>query len=215
MTQSHNNCAETHLGGRDTSTFVVPLAAVARSLSSTWLPVQSYEGPTKILTTQPLSLSFSDAYMSKHTEFVSAVIRTCNTFFITNTLYAIATRAWSSRGMCINWNELQYLACSTGELQPVATQLPGNQECGCPSCRYKLCVTVMLGSQGMGLANYRNEAPEYAPGAKAWVNIPWILKSSSCDVHILHGYYIYMCNVSTISQTVSSATTTSCTMNQL
>ena len=23
--------------------------------------------------------------------------------------------------MCVNWNELQYLACSTSELQPVAT----------------------------------------------------------------------------------------------
>ena len=29
-------------------------------------------------------------------------------------------RAWPSRGMCINWNALQYLACAT-----VATRLPG------------------------------------------------------------------------------------------
>ena len=30
-------------------------------------------------------------------------------------------RAWSSRGMCVNWNELQYLACATtSELQLVA-----------------------------------------------------------------------------------------------
>ena len=35
MTQSYNNCAETHLGGGDTSAFVVPSAAIARSLSST------------------------------------------------------------------------------------------------------------------------------------------------------------------------------------
>ena len=27
--------------------------------------------------------------------------------------------------MCVNWNELQYLACATTELQPVATRLPG------------------------------------------------------------------------------------------
>ena len=25
-----------------------------------------------------------------------------------------------SRGMCVNWNELRYLACATSELQPVA-----------------------------------------------------------------------------------------------
>ena len=24
------------------------------------------------------------------------------------------------RDMCVNWNELQYLACATGKLQPVA-----------------------------------------------------------------------------------------------
>ena len=27
--------------------------------------------------------------------------------------------------MCVNWNALQYLACTTVELQPVATRLPG------------------------------------------------------------------------------------------
>ena len=31
----HNNCAETHFGGGDTGAFVVPSAAIARSLSST------------------------------------------------------------------------------------------------------------------------------------------------------------------------------------
>ena len=34
-TQNQNNCAVTHLGGRDTSAFVIPSAAIARSLSST------------------------------------------------------------------------------------------------------------------------------------------------------------------------------------
>ena len=33
-------------------------------------------------------------------------------------------RSWSSRGMCVNWNVLQYL-CAIVELQPVATRLPG------------------------------------------------------------------------------------------
>ena len=33
--QPHNFGAETHHGGRDTSAFVVPSAAIARSLSST------------------------------------------------------------------------------------------------------------------------------------------------------------------------------------
>ena len=36
VTQSHNNCAETHFGGGDTSAFVVPSAAIAQSLSSTF-----------------------------------------------------------------------------------------------------------------------------------------------------------------------------------
>ena len=35
MTQNQNNCAVTHLGGRYTSAFVIPSAAIARSLSST------------------------------------------------------------------------------------------------------------------------------------------------------------------------------------
>ena len=35
MIQTQNNCAETHLGGGDTSAFLVPSAAVARALSST------------------------------------------------------------------------------------------------------------------------------------------------------------------------------------
>ena len=35
-----------------------------------------------------------------------------------------SAHAWSSRGMCVNWNVLQYL-CAIVELQPVATRLPG------------------------------------------------------------------------------------------
>ena len=44
-----------------------------------WLPVQSYEGPTKILTTQPRSLSFTDADMPKLT-VLAAVIMSCLPF---------------------------------------------------------------------------------------------------------------------------------------
>ena len=35
VTQNQNNCAETHLGGRDMNAFVSPLATIARALSST------------------------------------------------------------------------------------------------------------------------------------------------------------------------------------
>ena len=35
----YNNWAETHLGGGDTNAFVIPLAAIARSLSSTFVAI--------------------------------------------------------------------------------------------------------------------------------------------------------------------------------
>ena len=44
-----------------------------------WLPVQPYEGPTKILTTQPSSLSFTDAETHRD-GVVSAVISYCLSF---------------------------------------------------------------------------------------------------------------------------------------
>ena len=47
MTQNQNNCAETHLGGGDTSAFVVPPAAIARSLSSTLVASTTLRRPHK------------------------------------------------------------------------------------------------------------------------------------------------------------------------
>ena len=38
--------------------------------------------------------------------------------------------AWSSRDMCVNWNELQYLGCASSEYDRLQR---GYQECGCPS----------------------------------------------------------------------------------
>ena len=38
MTQPQNNCAETHLGGGDTSAFVVPSATIARDTSAFVVP---------------------------------------------------------------------------------------------------------------------------------------------------------------------------------
>ena len=47
MPQPHNNCAEAHLGGGDTSTFVVLSAAIARSLSSTLVASTALRRPHK------------------------------------------------------------------------------------------------------------------------------------------------------------------------
>ena len=49
MSSPYNFRAETHLGDEDTSAFVVPSAAIARSLSSKFRRRQysSYEGPHK------------------------------------------------------------------------------------------------------------------------------------------------------------------------
>ena len=40
------------------------------------------------------------------------------------------SRSWLPRGMCVNWNELQYLACATASRNRLHR---GYQECGCPS----------------------------------------------------------------------------------
>ena len=63
-------------------------------------------------------MSFTDAYMPKLTvlEVVSAVIISLATIA---DLIDRLSMAWSSRVMCINLNERQYLACATSELQPV------------------------------------------------------------------------------------------------
>ena len=63
--QNQNNCAETHFGGRDMNAFVSLLAAIARPLSSTSGGSTILRKGTKILTTRPWSLSFTDAYMPK------------------------------------------------------------------------------------------------------------------------------------------------------
>ena len=51
----HNNCAETHLGGGDTSAFLVPSAAVARALSSTFVASTALtKGPQRRLHAKTL-----------------------------------------------------------------------------------------------------------------------------------------------------------------
>ena len=54
LSSPYNFGAETHLGGGDTSAYVVPSAAITRSLSSEFSRHQysAYEGPTKFLTAQ-------------------------------------------------------------------------------------------------------------------------------------------------------------------
>ena len=47
MIQLHNNCTETHLGGGDTSAFVLSTAAIAQSLSSTLVASTALQRPHK------------------------------------------------------------------------------------------------------------------------------------------------------------------------
>ena len=66
----YNFGAETLLGGGDTTTFVVPSAAIDRALSSTFvaskkLSYTSYEGPTRFWPhSRPWLVSSTDAYMA-------------------------------------------------------------------------------------------------------------------------------------------------------
>ena len=46
--------------------------------------------------------------------------------FLSSLRTPLPTRTWSSRDMCVNWNEpMQCVACATSELQLVASRLPG------------------------------------------------------------------------------------------
>ena len=91
-----------------------------------WLPVQSYEGPTKILTVVAIVHWRLHANSHRAGEALSTEISSCLTFGCHCWLdIAIDDWAWSSRDMCINWNKLQYLSCVSSKLQLVATWLPG------------------------------------------------------------------------------------------
>ena len=62
VTQTYNFGAETHLGGGDTGTFCLPLAAIARSLPHL-LPVQLFRKAHK----DSDGMSFADVYVPKLT----------------------------------------------------------------------------------------------------------------------------------------------------
>ena len=105
--------------------------AIARALS----PTSGGSTHTKILTTRSWSLLFTDSYMPKLTVLTKlwalykflffSLGRHCWLSWIDRRARVrVDDRAWSSRGMCINWNALQYIACATVELQPVTTRLP-------------------------------------------------------------------------------------------
>ena len=68
MTQTCNSCAETHLGGGDTSTSVVPLAAIAQVLSLTFVGSTAFRKAHEDSDhTVAILLSFTDTYMPKLT----------------------------------------------------------------------------------------------------------------------------------------------------
>ena len=48
-----------------------------------------------------------------------------------------------SRGMCVNWNELQYLACTTSELQPVAAAATRSAIATCKAYKFIEELTTM------------------------------------------------------------------------
>ena len=126
----HNNCAETHLGGGDTSAFVVPSAAIARSFSSTLVAStvlrRSHKDSdhTAVITVVHWRLH---AKTDRAGKVVSAVITSCLPFW--PPLIAIDC-AWLPRGMCVNWNQLRYSSCAAASR---SRRCNGYQECGCPS----------------------------------------------------------------------------------
>ena len=134
VTQNQNNCAVIHLGGRDTSAFVIPSAAIARSLSLTlvgnastvlWRPHKDSDH-TAVIAIVDWRLH---AKTHRAGEVVSTVISSCLTFGRHCWLdISIDDWAWSSRDMCVNWNELQYRTVA----RPASCNR-GYQECGCPS----------------------------------------------------------------------------------
>jgi len=102
VTQPHNNCAETHIGGRDTS---LPWAAIARLLSSTLVAstalwrLHKDSDHTAMIAVVNWRLHAKTHHAG---EVVSAI-----SFCLRHWLSVVAM--WHS----INWNELQYIACTT------------------------------------------------------------------------------------------------------
>ena len=118
--------AETHLGGRHMSAFVSPLTAIAWALSSTSGGSTVLRKGTRRFWPQGRDRCHSLTLTCQNSPCWRSCER-CNSF-LSSPWAAIADSAQSTltlRGMCVNWNELQYLACATVESQPVATRLPG------------------------------------------------------------------------------------------
>ena len=139
LSQPYNFGAETHLGGGDASAFVVPSA---RSLSSTLVASTVLRKPHKDSDhTAVIAVIRRCSYAETHCagEAVSAVIIK----FLSSLWTPLPTQS-TERGphlTCVNWNELQHVACTTMELSPVASRLPGvrlplvirQQKCFCLS----------------------------------------------------------------------------------
>ena len=145
MTQTQTNCCETHLGGGDTTAFVVPSAPIAWStfVASSVMKAPPRFWPHSRDCCHSLTLTCQKSPCWRSYE------RSCK--FLSSPLLAIDW-AWLPRGMCVNWNQLRYLACCASRLATATYQ-----ECGCPSnytgklqCEYgfelscTLQVTTML-----------------------------------------------------------------------
>ena len=146
VTQPYNFGAETHLGGGDTyERFGLAMATIARAFSltsggSTVVRKGTWRfWPHGRDRCRSLTLTCQNSPCRQSCEhYNSFLLSPCATIADPAQSIDIDDRAWSSHGMCVNWNELQYLACVTSELQPVATLQRGYQECCRPSMKTNL-----------------------------------------------------------------------------
>ena len=113
VTQNQNNCAETHLGGRDMNAFVSPLATIAWALSSTSGGSTALGKGTRRFwphgrdRCRSLTLTCRNSPCWLSCECCNNVLSSFWSPLLT------IDWAWLPHGMCVNWNVLQYLACAT------------------------------------------------------------------------------------------------------
>ena len=108
VTQMYNNCAETHLGGGVMSPFVFPLSAIAGAHDPTVIgSVALRKGPWRFCPhpsdrCRALMLTCRKTPLWQRCECCIAIMF-CPCL---GRHGSINSTAWSSRDMCVNWNEL-------------------------------------------------------------------------------------------------------------
>jgi len=104
VTQTYNNCAETHLGGGVMSPFVSQLSAIARAHDPVvQLSGKAHEDSVHIVVIAVVHWCLR-VEIHPCGNVVSAEITFCLRF---GRHGSISWTAWSSRDMCVNWNEPQ------------------------------------------------------------------------------------------------------------